>query len=417
MSSTTRSSKKRKRRAWSVSEKIQTLKFSESHSDEDTIFHMGCSKRNLDRWKDQKDNLLNMTSTAKRLKGGGNKVKSIEVEEEAKNYLDTNRDKGYPVSGIELQQHVRNFAEDNDLDHKGSNRWLALHKVRNSLVFRNRTTTKSQITSQNKEENQTMFLKLFKMMLSFHKITNPSFVLNVDETSVTYDSPRRTTLDYKGTKDIEFKTSGHEKESVTSILAVSASGEKLSPFVVISGKSQTNEIPKRISVPNEMIVVSQKSAWSDIPVMKLWIEKVLNPWVKSKDGSSFILILDEAASHMNSDIKFYLEELNVHPLYIPAGCTSFLQPLDVSVNRSFKSKLKQKWEEWIKTEALVPTKSGKGFKLPYDDLLARTSECWSELTKEVILNGWRKPGLIPFKKENDKNKTMTPQFKQWLASS
>jgi hypothetical protein len=239
----------------------------------------------------------------------------------------------------------------------------------------------------------------------------------MDETSLAYDNPRQTTLELKGTKNIAIKTNGYEENTVTAVFAVTASGEKIPPFLIISGTHKEHKVPSKIKIPDGIIVKTQKKASNDIALMKMWIETILKPWTELKNKSNYILILDSVALHMNHEVKFELEELNVHPIYIPSGCTSFLQPLDISTNRSFKSIMRTHWEEWIKLDLGKRTQSGNNFKIPYDEFLIRVSNTWEKITLDVILNGWKKSEYLPLKSQTASSLILTPEFKQWLTKS
>ena len=39
--------------------------------------------------------------------------------------------------------------------------------------------------------------------------------------------------------------------------------------------------------------------------------------------------------------------MGVHVIHIAGGCTGLTQPLDVGINRSFKARCRQMWEEWL----------------------------------------------------------------------
>jgi hypothetical protein len=284
------------------------------------------------------------------------------------------------------------------------------------LVFREKTTSKAIKAATDEKTSKMMFRKLIDMALTFYNIADPRFVLNMDETSVSYDFPRKTTLEVKGRKEIEIKTIGREKDNVTAIFTTSASGEKLAPFVVIRGKRRQNKIPSHITIPKGMEVVSQKSAWTDTNVMMLWIQKVLKPWKDLQErGIKCLLLLDEAPAHMNDDIKLALTVENVIPVFIPASTTAFLQPMDLSVNRSIKAKLRSKWEEWIKSGSAKPTISGKLFKRDYDGLLSRVMDSWTELQPEVISSGWKESGIMPLMSHDATDRTLMPEFLQWLS--
>jgi len=53
---------------------------------------------------------------------------------------------------------------------------------------------------------------------------------------------------------------------------------------------------------------------------------------------------------MNS-IKKQLRNANAELAVIPGGCTSILQPLDVSVSKPFKGWLRASWTEYIRNDA------------------------------------------------------------------
>lgn len=52
---------------------------------------------------------------------------------------------------------------------------------------------------------------------------------------------------------------------------------------------------------------------------------------------------------------------NTKALLVPAGCTSLVQPLDVSLNKPFKNKMRDEWKRWldVPVEEQQLTKSGK----------------------------------------------------------
>ena len=69
------------------------------------------------------------------------------------------------------------------------------------------------------------------------------------------------------------------------------------------------------------------------------------------------LILDQATSHDKSVVDQLCKE--VQTIYIPKGCTSLVQPLDVSVNRPFKVAIRKQWMKWMDEEEPITTASGR----------------------------------------------------------
>jgi len=53
-----------------------------------------------------------------------------------------------------------------------------------------------------------------------------------------------------------------------------------------------------------------------------------------------LLVLDSFSAHIVDSVKRRFGEKNTNIAVIPGGLTSHLQPLDVSINKSFKAKVK-----------------------------------------------------------------------------
>ena len=71
--------------------------------------------------------------------------------------------------------------------------------------------------------------------------------------------------------------------------------------------------------------------------MLVWLDKIYLPYI-NKDPllGSYLLIVDKASSHIADEV---LEKCcgNLRDVsIIPNGCTSFMQPLDVAINRPLK---------------------------------------------------------------------------------
>ena len=42
-----------------------------------------------------------------------------------------------------------------------------------------------------------------------------------------------------------------------------------------------------------------------------------------------------------------IQKLGIEVIHIPNGCTGLCQPLNVGINKPFKSCVQQRWEEWM----------------------------------------------------------------------
>lgn len=68
-----------------------------------------------------------------------------------------------------------------------------------------------------------------------------------------------------------------------------------------------------------------------------------------------LVVLDSVRGHITDNMKQAIKSVNA---VIPAGMTKFLQPLDISVNCSFKVFLQWLWEQWMTEGDHLLTKTG-----------------------------------------------------------
>ena len=90
-------------------------------------------------------------------------------------------------------------------------------------------------------------------------------------------------------------------------------------------------------------IVRQKSAWTsckNITKIVRDLGKVLKPYPFQP-----ILLLDVASSHLAKETMVCARRNGVQLLYIPAGCTDKIQPLDIAGFHPLKTHLKRKYQE------------------------------------------------------------------------
>ena len=57
--------------------------------------------------------------------------------------------------------------------------------------------------------------------------------------------------------------------------------------------------------------------------------------------------MDSMRAHITDASKEGVRKTNSIPGIIPGGMTKLSQPLDISVNKSFKGHIRQQWETWM----------------------------------------------------------------------
>ena len=129
-------------------------------------------------------------------------------------------------------------------------------------------------------------------------------------------------------------------------------------------------LPKE-NVPNGVVVHCQSKGWVDRDGMAVWAEK---------DG--------------DEDVRGNLKkEHKTTTAVIPGGLTKVLQPLDISVNRSFKAKIREQWEKWMVEGIHTYTATGKMRRASYSEVCEWVLKEWEAIPVTTITNGFRKAGI------------------------
>jgi hypothetical protein len=83
--------------------------------------------------------------------------------------------------------------------------------------------------------------------------------------------------------------------------------------------------------------------------------------------------------------------LGVKVIHIPGGCTGLCQPLDVSVNQSFKSHVCRMWEEWLTSLLEESNEVRDATRKEVSEWMVVVS--WEMVGKRILQNCWRKMGF------------------------
>ena len=73
-----------------------------------------------------------------------------------------------------------------------------------------------------------------------------------------------------------------------------------------------------------------------------------------------LCIFDVFRAQMGEDFLDFLSENNIKVVYVPACCTDRLQPLNVSVQKAVKNRLRQSFEDWYADENVKQLNENKG---------------------------------------------------------
>ncbi|CAI7882077.1 unnamed protein product [Closterium sp. NIES-53] len=109
---------------------------------------------------------------------------------------------------------------------------------------------------------------------------------------------------------------------------------------------------------------------------------------------SAMLVLDSYRGHLTKEVKAGFATLNIVSAVIPAGCTADVQPLDVSVNKSFKASVRHQYQSWFEADGMnILTPTGNIKKPPPVVVLKWISRAWKAVPADLIKKAFLTCGI------------------------
>ncbi|KAL1444446.1 hypothetical protein MTO96_029867 [Rhipicephalus appendiculatus] len=135
---------------------------------------------------------------------------------------------------------------------RAPNSWVRRFMKRKGFSLRRRTSICQKLPEE--FEDQLLNFQRFVNRLREQKNYMMGQIGNADETPVWFDMPSSTTITQRGAKDVKLLPTGNEHSRFTVMLACTADGRKLPPFVIFKRKT----MPKEAFPPGVVLHVNQK---------------------------------------------------------------------------------------------------------------------------------------------------------------
>ena len=300
--------------------------------------HFGIEPSQVCDWRSKKDKLKSSAPHLLKMHNGRN-PHYPELEQKLAKWITDCQMQSLPITRNMAVKKARELAQTDEFQEKYptissfkfSNKWLNCFMVHHNLSNHRKTTVFQYLPEDLLEKQQSFLSYVLYRRIRYNYLLQ--FISNMDETSVAFDLPSSYTLEKRGSSTINIKTTGHERSTFTVILGCMANGFKLPPVVIFKLKN----IP-RGTFPDGIFVRTNEKGWVNENEMIWWVENI---WTKRADDSlsspRSLLVLDSFRGHLVDSVKQKLNEEATNMAVIPGGLTSKLQPLDVAMNKSFKS--------------------------------------------------------------------------------
>ena len=265
------------------------------------------------------------------------------VDEELVEWVLCRRDSHLPVSSELIKAKAKSLIKAHNPQFKASKGWLEKFMIRHSLSLRSRTSISQKLPPQ-LESKLESFLNEVRILRTQYSYPL-DMIINMDETPMFFDMVPGKTVGKKGVKEVRVRSSGAEKRRLTVVLSCAASGDMLPALAIFKGKRKL-----KFMAPSNVLATVQCKGWMDSELMSRWFKAVILPYTK---GRRALLLIDSFSAHESVEFIQEAQANNVQVSIIPGGCTSKVQPLDVCLNKPFKTVLRSCWHSYI--DSLVAT--------------------------------------------------------------
>jgi len=318
----------------------------------------------LHNWRENQEKIVGSKKGGRGGSRGGIWCKWPEIEANLNEKYRKRRDERKAVRRSWLYRQARSSFQDcypmgNLRDFSFSNGWFYGFLTRNSISLRFTTNISQKIP--------TDYLSAIISWLQFNRRNSQirsgtadeprvvgryllNSICNMDETPLPFEFLDGQTYADKGSKSVQVKASnsGWNKRQATIILAAFGGGKsRVRPTIIFRGKEKyegsreqfyRKKREEETSRYHSGIVVRwNETAYANSELLVDWINTMLVP---ALPPGPRLLALDVAKFHSTEAVLSTLRLHNIVPSMIPPGCTSLIQPLDVSINKPFKDILR-----------------------------------------------------------------------------
>ena len=176
-----------------------------------------------------------------------------------------------------------------------------------------------------------------------------------DERAIYLDMPPNYALEKKGVKEVLLKTTGCKRLRLTVMLTATANGRKLPPLLILKRKT----LLKSEAFLKDIIVRAQEKEWMTEELMLEWLKIVWGHRPRAFLNQPSMFVLDAVKGHLTDSMKNQLLKMKTELVVILGGMTSMLQPIDISINKPSKDRLRQQYLTWIADPVCELTETGK----------------------------------------------------------
>ena len=126
-----------------------------------------------------------------------------------------------------------------------------------------------------------------------------------------------------------------------------------------------------------------------------------------------ILVMDDASMHKIHIVKNKIKECKTKISMIPGGLTRYLQPLDVSINKPFKDKLKKRYTKYYMNQQDIKA------RVTQENMINWIAEVWydDKLSSEIIIKPFKTARITRALNGSEKKSSLVIIIAKWRSSN
>lgn len=298
----------------------------------------------------------------------------------------------------------RTLLKENGGDIILSYKWCESIFKRMNWSNRKGTTAKASIAPGLIREVGFAFYKQVSEIVHAHNIP-PKLIINIDQTPLPYVLISKYTMNKKGEKKVPILGTDDYRQ-ITGTFSVAMDGSFLPIQLIYKGKTSRSQ-PK-YKFPKEFHVTQNPTHWANETTSIELLEKIIIPYVKRTretlglpEDHAWLLISDVFKAQWTELVKQTVSDSSGYMVPIPSCWTNYFQPLDLTVNKSSKSHLRNSAQTWYAGQIEKQIEAGKSpHEIKVDiriSLLKPLQAKWIvqfydfiRNNPSIVLNGWKK---------------------------
>ena len=178
--------------------------------------------------------------------------------------------------------------------------------------------------------------------------------VSIDETNALFVNRATKQRVKKGAKRVRVIGVGQEKSQITVTLGANEETGELLPTQYIFGGKTTRCHPKDPPTRDGDYFAHTESHWQTPETFKEYLDKVVMPYkeatirrLRLPVDQKMIIKLDLHYSHKDKEVLALMKQMNILPLFVPAGCTDIMQDCDTVINKPFKNAMKAEFRDHL----------------------------------------------------------------------